>query len=428
MTNCSDSRTTTAAASRSNTGMDSLFRLPTRDIADRLNAMLESERQPCYRRRDYLRSSQPPPPPRSVRTRSPSRSRRGSSISQRSQSRSASRCSAATARTSKCSAASTRHSRQCRSRHSSRSQQQQQKREQQQQPSITPVSRAKIVQWLYDCVDYLELSRECVAVAAGYVDRFMSSSSKVVAEARNDATVYQLVAVSAIFLAAKQDSNFAVGAVDADILTKVSHGSYSVDEILTMENALLGALDWRLCDPTASGMASHLIALLARRQRRSDDRLSSVVDFARLQIELSVADYETSVLHRPSEVALAAVLNSMELLDFTSREEERFAKLLMKETGMDVRSEGIKETRAELHGVFDDQSDVLTGRAAAFSSRTDKSVSTTTSRRTSAASEFATPRSTATRRRRKEEGRRRPRPSPACVGARLDNKPKQLEP
>jgi len=273
----------------------------------------------------------------------------------------------------------------------------------------------------------------------GYVDRFMSSSpasshngdkhADVVAEARKDATVYQLVAVSAVFLAAKQDSNHAVGAVDADVLTKVSHGSYSVDEILAMENTLLDALDWRLCGPTASGMASHVIALLARQQGRGDERLSSVVDFARLLVELSVADYETSVLRRPSEVALAAVLNSVELLDFAPREKEKFGRALRRATGMDVHSEVIVETRTELHRVFDDHSNELTSRAAATStSRTDGSASAATSRRT-IGTEFATPRSTATGRRTKEERRRKPRPSPACVGAKLNNKPKQpLEP
>ncbi len=310
--------------------------------------------------------------------RSSSRSRRsswrGSSVSWRSQSRSASRCSAATARTSRRSAASTRRS----------------SRGQRGQPSITPASRAKIVQWLYDCyVDYLDLSRECVAVVMGYVDRFVSSPNnnkhaKIVAEGKNDAAVYQLVTASAVFLVAKQDSNAADGAVDADVLAKVSHGSYSSGEILAMESTLLEALEWRLCGPTASGMASHAIALLAGQQRRgNDDRLYSVVDFARLQIQLSASDYETSVLRRPSEVALAAVLNSMEFLDYSSHEKRKFARTLLERTKLDAQSDEVKGTRAELHRVFDNQSNDLTSRAAATSwSKTDKSVSTTTSRRT----------------------------------------------
>ena len=43
--------------------------------------------------------------------------------------------------------------------------------------AILPKSRAKIAMWLYDVADYLELDRECVAAAMGCVDRFMSGSS-----------------------------------------------------------------------------------------------------------------------------------------------------------------------------------------------------------------------------------------------------------
>ena len=189
---------------------------------------------------------------------------------------------------------------------------------------ITPASRAKIVQWLYDCVDYLELQRDCVAVAMSYVDRFMSRCSgadgfassgsssgnqrkmrAVVFEAQRDATVYQLVA-------AKRDDVRACVAIDASVLARISHGSYSHHEILSMERTLLAGLGWRICGPTASEAADHAVALLARwlRRRHRDTRLSSVADFVRLQIELSVADYDASALRRPTTMALAAYVDT----------------------------------------------------------------------------------------------------------------------
>eukprot|EP01082_Thalassiosira_pseudonana_P014813 g13376.t1 g13376 contig8:549345-549707(+) len=93
-----------------------------------------------------------------------------------------------------------------------------------------------------------------------------------------------------------------------------------------MEDEVLVALGWRLSDPTALGFANHAIALLGKvvvcgsSRSKTSSRISSVVDFTRLQIELAICDYRTSVLHKPSTIALASVMNSMGLLDFTTAE------------------------------------------------------------------------------------------------------------
>ena len=407
--------------------MDSLFRMSTVDISDRLNAMLEAERKPHYRCRDYLHH----------------RSRSSISMPMPSQ-------------------------------RSTPSSSKQQRRQRPRQPTITPItpitsitpiknlitpaSRGKIVQWLYDCVDYLELQRECVAVAMGYVDQFMSISmddnnndgdnndgmpgcgcrrdhERVVARAAANATVYQLVAISALFLAAKQ-SDVKLTTIDAEVLARVSHGSYSANEILDMENTLLDALRWRVCRPTALGVAHHVIALLNKRSSSSrtgaspDDvdrrrrRTASVLDFTRLQIELSVSDYDASVLRRPSAVALASVLNSMELLDFTSRERRDLARALADWThpkywtgGMDPRSAEVDTTRVVLRRVFDRRSDDVVSRAAAASSPNDEKDSPSVGSSRSPTGVAFTPRSSTDGGRSKRERRRKPGPSPTCVDA-----------
>mmetsp|Transcript_30629 Transcript_30629/g.64796 ORF Transcript_30629/g.64796 Transcript_30629/m.64796 type:complete len:86 (+) Transcript_30629:307-564(+) len=78
-----------------------------------------------------------------------------------------------------------------------------------------------------------------------YVDRFMSSTSNnnnnkihaKVAEAKRDATIYQLVAIASLFLAAKQSDKLST--IDANVLVCVSHGSYSAREIIDMESTIL---------------------------------------------------------------------------------------------------------------------------------------------------------------------------------------------
>lgn len=133
-----------------------------------------------------------------------------------------------------------------------------------------------------------------------------------------------------------------------------------------MESTIVEVLDWRLCCPTALGIAYHGIALLSKviRNRR---RISSVVDFCRLQIELSVVDYATSVLTSPSTVAFASITNSMELLDFDPQEKRAFAKVLLNWTGMDISRDNsnIAQTKMDLHRVFDRQSTSVMSRGSA---------------------------------------------------------------
>lgn len=301
----------------------------------------------------------------------------------------------------------------------------------------------------------------------GYVDRFMSSSSsssndssschkKVVAEAKRDATIYQLVAISALFLAAKQSDKLSM--IDAEILVRVSHGSYSVQEILAMENTLLDALQWRLCGPTSLSVAYHAIALLAKvvdrkqqQQRRGSSstalgsgsssnrqRISSVIDFTRLQIELAISDYATSVLRNPSTIALASILNSMELLDFTPQEKRSFGRALTDWTNLNSHSEEVADTRMELHQVFDRQSNDVMSRANAATASSSSSRSSnkkkdsssfystvSSSRSPVEVSEFTPRSSTSTRR--KKPRRRKQEPSPTCVDA-LNFEKLQLEP
>ena len=190
----------------------------------------------------------------------------------------------------------------------------------------------------------------------------------------------------------------------------MSHGSYSAKEMLDTENIILNALDWRLCAPTAQGFAHELIALLVkvlnnngsgsgsrggRTSKRADSsssrgdppanpdkqRLHSVVDFTRLQIELAVADYSASALRGTSAVALASVLNSMELLDFTRGEKRNFARLVSDCTALkegvimlDVNSKRVNDVRMELQDIFYRQSyDVMSRHAAAASTSSSSS-------------------------------------------------------
>lgn len=107
-----------------------------------------------------------------------------------------------------------------------------------------------------------------------------------------------------------------------------------------------------------------------------------MADFARVQIELALHFYGSSVLRRPSKVALAAMLNAVDLLNYSVRERRTFKATLEKRAGTDARSDGVAAAREGLRDVFDRRSGDVLGRAAAaratasYGFGTDKSVST----------------------------------------------------
>ena len=292
--------------------LSSLFDLSTATIAEQFAAMLETESRPHYHIDDYL--------------------------------------SAASANTSRRST-SKRKQKRC-----------------------TSASRSQIVQWLNDVADYLALPRESVSIAMSLTDRFMSVPSRRAEKALTDVTVYQLVAVSSLFIAAKSDSTHCI--VDAKTLVNASHESYTQREIVDMESAILQSVEWRVCGTTSWAVAGHAIALLNKIVHRramstcSSARLSAraiarkgakkqiqtVVDFTRLQVELSVGDYGLCVAHKPSTLAVASVLNSIELLDLDGSDVRSFSRTLEKLVGLDIHSGDVDSARKELHRVFDTQS------------------------------------------------------------------------
>ena len=136
--------------------LPSLFHHTSVDIADRLQSMIETEQRSQYQCHNYLHHHNR----RSLENNKPQRRRRASAPS-------------ILESISKVDVVATN--------------------------IVTPALRTKIVQWLYDCVDHLNLSRECVTMAMSYVDRLMSSSrsrtsnkaaAAMVAQAKQDSLMY----------------------------------------------------------------------------------------------------------------------------------------------------------------------------------------------------------------------------------------------
>ena len=251
------------------------------------------------------------------------------------------------------------------------------------QSLVSPEARAKVAQWLADIVDYFDLQRQTVAMAMAYVDIFLSlRDERAASEARRSVTKLQLLGLVCLSIATKC---LEVAHLDVETLVGASQGCYSADNIREMEIIVLRGLQWRLCAPTCLPIAQRGIALLAKVIPRLENGenihnnlISCLIEFTRLQLELAVTDYTSSVLHKPSTVALASILNSMDLLEFDSREKGAFRQAVNDLLGIDTHSKDIMKARQDLNEVFDKQSEDVMNRAAILSTSSSNSVYSST--------------------------------------------------
>jgi hypothetical protein len=228
---------------------------------------------------------------------------------------------------------------------------------------VTTETRSTVVGWLYECVEYLNIPRDCVEVAMGYVDRVVPPSNSnlnlnllstltendsaaylndVLSSAISDATSYQLVALTSLYIAAKLVRQSTKSkqlstkmqstkihslkrSVEVRDFVTVSHDIYTMKEIIDTERSILAKLDWYLNCPTSLTIAQHAIVLYCT-NNTADAKVtstssssshaaaatSSLVHSVTSMIERSVLNYDVATSAMPSTIAYASILATLD--------------------------------------------------------------------------------------------------------------------
>ena len=169
---------------------------------------------------------------------------------------------------------------------------------------IDEYCREQICEWSYRVVDYFRIDREVVSVSLSYLDRFLCTCSC-------DRSMFKLAATTTLYMAVKVFHPSKLE--DLGVLSDLSRGEFDMKDVSDMEQHILRALSWRLHPPTAVAMASLTLeyVLSDGSLDLSDDDVNEIKDTASFFAELAVCDYFFTTL-RPSTVALASILNSLE--------------------------------------------------------------------------------------------------------------------
>jgi cyclin B len=197
------------------------------------------------------------------------------------------------------------------------------------QPQINAKMRSILNDWLYEVHRKYKLRHETLFLAICVIDSYLSKAC--ISRRR-----FQLVGVTALLIAAKVEEIEPPQLAD---LVYVTDNSYSKQDILDMEMAMLGTLGFRVAAPTAAHFLLHLQAVsrtplaATRTERgsmpasgsspgthRNEEAAAAAVppserekDLAWYIMELSLLDVRI-VRHRPSHVAASALLLSGRLV------------------------------------------------------------------------------------------------------------------
>jgi len=172
--------------------------------------------------------------------------------------------------------------------------------------------RETIIEWKYQVVDRFDLSREVVSISSFYLDQYLSKHYV-------DEELFQLVAMASIYLAVKIHSP---RKVTIENIASTGNGLITVKHIEDMEFSIMKCLDWHLHPPTSVSFIENFFPLISKDCSKVADSL----EFSRFLSELGVCSYPL-VTAKPSSIAIAAVLYSLEYFGLPEETQEEFQAL-----------------------------------------------------------------------------------------------------
>ncbi|KAJ8766820.1 hypothetical protein K2173_008374 [Erythroxylum novogranatense] len=158
------------------------------------------------------------------------------------------------------------------------------------QPDINAKMRTILVDWLIEVHRKFELMPETLYLTLNIVDRFLAV--KVVPRRE-----LQLVGISSMLIACKYEE---IWAPEVNDFVCISDNAYIREQVLAMEKAILGKLEWYLTVPTP-------YVFLLRYVKASVPSDKELENMAFFLAELGLMQYPVVISYRPSLIAASAV-------------------------------------------------------------------------------------------------------------------------
>ena len=136
-------------------------------------------------------------------------------------------------------------------------------------------------------------------------------------------------------------------AMDPELVSNLSHGAYTIEQVEAMESAILQAIQWRVNTPTALAFVRHYLDLLPNKLMDKATK-AAAYDLAINQTEFAVRDYKF-VTEKASAVAYASLMNSLESLCIDSKTYDYVSRILSKATSINPENRRIVDMQTYLY-------------------------------------------------------------------------------
>ena len=206
---------------------------------------------------------------------------------------------------------------------------------------VDTLCREKMCEWSYRIVDHFHASRDIVAIAFSYLDKFVDLCSC-------DRSAFKLAAMTCLYMATKL---FHAREISVSSLAQLSRGEFEATHIVEMEQIILKTLNWRLHPPIVQCFINALYGLIPS---SSTPITRAIHQRATFFAELALFDY-SFVTQPRSLLALAALLNAMEGMDETvvsKAEQMRFVETLRDSLKIDYSDDKVESIRNRLWFIY----------------------------------------------------------------------------
>jgi len=175
-------------------------------------------------------------------------------------------------------------------------------------------ARKSMVSWIQQVRKALRLSSETSWIATSFFDRYLSSGKGRSSQALDDRYKFQLAAITSFYIAVKINES---AELSVPALAKLCKGYYAEADIVSMEEDILCALDWRVSCPTPMEFARHLLELLPEKVDSED-----LLQACRKHLDQTSTDFYFTFC-KPSVVGascLASALTGTDILSSSERQ------------------------------------------------------------------------------------------------------------
>jgi hypothetical protein len=191
--------------------------------------------------------------------------------------------------------------------------------------------RSKMCAWSYQVVDFCNFQRETVEMSLNYLDRYLLTP--IGARALCNRNIFQLAAMTSLYTAVKIHES---EAMDPKLVSSLSRGAYTPQEVEAMEHEILTAIQWSVNPPTALSFVRQFLNLIPR-EAMDEEMRANVYDIARFQTEIAAKEYDFMWI-KPSVTGFCSFINALDSMELDAKFVRRISALLVQVIGLDMDS------------------------------------------------------------------------------------------